>query len=207
MKSQFGKILVACCLLGALVEAGSETLPARMQMQFVALSQEEKAGLLMMREEEKLAHDVYQALYRRWQLPVFANISRSETQHMAAMAMLLHYYGLDDPVQEQEGRFTDKKLQNLYNELVDVGKRSYADALKVGAQIEELDIADLNRLAAGTQQTAILGVYAQLTRGSRNHLRSFHRQLQVIGENYQPQHLPVAEYEAIVTSEMERGRH
>lgn len=42
------------------------------------LNAAEIEGLLFMREEEKLAHDVYLALYAKWGLPIFQNIAQSE---------------------------------------------------------------------------------------------------------------------------------
>lgn len=37
--------------------------------------------LLYMREEEKLARDVYITLYEKWGIPVFNNISNRESDH------------------------------------------------------------------------------------------------------------------------------
>ena len=62
------------------------------------LSAEEEKSLYLMREEEKLAHDVYQALYARWNLPVFQNIAASEQRHTDRIKMLLDRYGLKDPI-------------------------------------------------------------------------------------------------------------
>ena len=53
--------------------------------------------MLFMREEEKLARDVYLTLYDAWRLAPFANISVSEQKHMNAMLLLLRKYGLPDP--------------------------------------------------------------------------------------------------------------
>lgn len=202
------RVLLAAVWLGlsataysADAQSAAQTITAQ-----TALGNAERAGLLLMREEEKLAHDVYQALYSRWQQPIFDNISRSEARHMAAMGRLLQRYGIADPQQPAAGRFSDPALQKLYHELVERGSRSRSDALQVGALVEELDIADLNRLSAQTQQADILQVYAQLNRGSRNHLRSFDRQLRQAGASYQPQHLSGEAYRAIVESGMERGR-
>jgi hypothetical protein len=46
------------------------------------LSPQEAESLLFMREEEKLARDVYITLYEQWNNQVFANISNSEQRHM-----------------------------------------------------------------------------------------------------------------------------
>jgi hypothetical protein len=62
-----------------------------------ALSAAETSALIYVREEEKLAHDVYVTLYTQWGLPVFQNISRSEQTHTDAIKDLLDRYGLPDP--------------------------------------------------------------------------------------------------------------
>jgi hypothetical protein len=54
-----------------------------------ALRDAEISGLLLMREEEKLARDVYKYLGERWNLRVFSNIANSEQTHMDQMAYLL----------------------------------------------------------------------------------------------------------------------
>ena len=51
----------------------------------VPLTPEEAAGLTLMREEEKLARDVYQYLYEQWGQRVFKNIAGSEQTHMNAV--------------------------------------------------------------------------------------------------------------------------
>ena len=42
------------------------------------LSESEETALLYMREEEKLAHDLYLTLYEQWGLSLFQNIASSE---------------------------------------------------------------------------------------------------------------------------------
>jgi hypothetical protein len=140
------------------------------------LSQPETEHLLLMREEEKLARDVYLALGQKWNTPVFANIARSETRHMAAIKGLLDRYGLQDPVVEDApGKFTNPKLAQIYEELVQTGMVSAADAYRVGVQIEELDIADLKEGLAATTHGDIRMVYQNLIQASQNHLQAFSR--------------------------------
>jgi len=167
----------------------------------------EAEGLLYMREEEKLAHDIYRTLYTHWQLPIFDNIAQSETRHMAAVLRLLNRYGLQDPIANNHpGVFTNPDLQHLYDSLLKTGHNSLADALKVGAKIEELDIVDLEEKIEQTQNPDIQRVYRNLVRGSRNHLRSFVSVLsRQTGETYQPQHLLLEQYNAIIHSAHERG--
>ena len=171
------------------------------------LSGAEVEGLLYMREEEKLARDVYLVLYEKWGMSVFQNIANSEQTHTDAIKTLLDRYGLGDPAAGQDvGIFTNPGLQELYDLLVDTGNRSLVDALRVGAAIEEIDILDLEEWIAQTSQADIVLVYENLMKGSRNHLRSFVSTLEKqTGETYQPQYLDQAGYDAIVSSPTERG--
>lgn len=171
-----------------------------------SLSQAEIDGLLLMREEEKLARDVYQTLYGEWGLRIFANIAQSEQTHTEAVRDLLEKYNLEDPVTDDTiGVFQNEELQGLYNSLTERGQQSELEALTVGAIIEDLDIKDLQDLAAETDNEDIQLVYENLTRGSRNHLRAFTRQLYNRGGSYEPSYISVSDYEAILESAQETG--
>lgn len=141
------------------------------------LSDVEKQHLLLMREEEKLARDVYQALNATWNHRTFTNIAKSEQQHMDSLKRLLDTYSLPDPTAgKKPGEFTNKKLQGLYTELVQKGSRSLSDALAVGVEIEKLDIADLEEALSKTTNSDLTFVYKNLLRGSQNHLEAFSSQ-------------------------------
>jgi len=164
------------------------------------LSSAETEGMLFMREEEKLAHDVYVFLYGRWHANVFDNISLSEQTHTDAMLFLLDRYAVADPVGDNaEGVFVDATLQGLYDTLVAQGDASLIDALIVGAEIEEIDLIDIQNLVdalEGNEDMAL--VYQSLMEGSRNHLRAFVRNLEQQGVVYQPQHLSPDVYDTVV---------
>ncbi len=171
-----------------------------------ALSETERASLIFMREEEKLARDVYTTLYETWQLHIFSNIAQSEQTHTEAVRQLLVKYEIADPVTDDTvGVFTDDTLQALYTELITTGNASEVAALRVGALIEDLDIADLEKTLTETDNQDITTVYENLARGSRNHLRSFVRQLTAAGESYEPTHIDEATYASIIAAEPERG--
>jgi hypothetical protein len=168
------------------------------------LTPDEQKGLIRMREEEKLAHDVYVALDARWHLQVLSNISSAEQTHTDAVKALLDRHAIADPAAgTAPGVFTDPALQALYGTLVAQGGASSIAALTVGAVIEDLDIADLRDRATTTADVAL--VYANLERGSRNHLRAFTRQLTSSGATYTPTHITQAVYDAIVAGAIERG--
>ncbi len=54
-----------------------------------------------MREEEKLARDVYIAMGKKWNANIFSNIARAESRHMQAVAGLLSKYRIPDPIVNQ----------------------------------------------------------------------------------------------------------
>ena len=134
----------------------------------------EIAGLNLMREEEKLARDVYLYLYNKWGLRTFSNIAESEQTHMDSIKTLLDRYGLPDPASgKAAGVFGDAHLQELYNQLIAQGSKSTDEAWNVGIAIEELDIDDLEKLIAATTKADIILVYQNLLKGSESHLAAF----------------------------------
>lgn len=171
-----------------------------------ALSSEEQSSLLFMREEEKLAKDVYITLYDKWGVNIFSNISKSEQTHMDAVLLLLTKYALTDPVGTNAiGVFSNTELQHLYNELVTQGEMSLLEAYQVGATIEDLDIFDLANALDNNDNQDIKLVYEMLSKGSRNHLRSFYGNILNVGGSYTPQYLTQAEFDAIINSPKETG--
>ena len=162
----------------------------------------ETEGLVFMREEEKLAHDVYVVLYDAWGAKVFNNIAASEQKHTDAIKLLLDRYGIEDPVTDSSvGVFKNEVLAGLYATLVETGKKSVVDALMVGAAIEEIDIRDImTELTDNVDNADITFVYESLLAGSGNHLRAFVSNLAMQGVDYAPQYLDDALYESIIES-------
>ncbi len=190
----------------ATTPSGDGQPPVIADPQAAAISDAEAASLSYMREEERLAHDVYAASNRYWGAPVFANIANSEAQHTAAVLLLLNRYVLPDPLAGlSEGWFATPAFQTLHDELVARSARSIVDALIVGAEIEELDMRDIVQQKADADNADILVVYDNLLKGSRNHLRAFVGQLQAQGISYTPRLLSQADYEAIVGTPRETG--
>ncbi|MDE1979311.1 MAG: DUF2202 domain-containing protein [Betaproteobacteria bacterium] len=195
----------------ASTDATSATAIAALSTQLDALppsdlSATEASALVFMREEEKLARDVYQLLYTQWGQKVFSNIAASEQQHMDAVALLLTRYNLPDPAAATApGVFQDPHVQELFNALMAQGQTSLIAALTVGATIEDLDIQDLQTRIAATDNADIALVFNELMKGSRNHMRAFISQLTKQGVTYTPQYITQAEFDAIVNSPTETG--
>lgn len=135
--------------------------------------------LICLIEEEKLAHDVYQTLYEKWNLKSFYNIKNSESSHQQALLFVMESRGIDDPRKSAVGEFTNPELQALYNKLVSQGSQSPTEAYKVGVAIEELDIKDLKNMISNLdpKDTDIAIVFDNLVNGSENHLKAFTKKL------------------------------
>ena len=142
-----------------------------------SLSQGEVDTLIYMREEEKMARDLYinfNELYGTT-VRVFGNISRSEQKHMDAVKGLLDAYGLTDPVVDDAvGKFTNPELLGQYEKLLAKGN-TLKGALEVGILVEEQDLEDLAAAMNETDEPCIDRVYSNLLKGSTNHLAAFSR--------------------------------
>jgi len=173
---------------------------------YVAPTADEAADMLFMREEEKLARDVYLTMYETWELTPFSNVAASEQKHMNAMLLLLRKYQLPDPAAGNLiGEFTNPDLQKLYDTLVVAGLESPEGALNVGGLIEEVDMVDIQAAIDRSTKADIDAVYAQLMCGSRNHLRAFAKAYEALtGTAYKAQLLPQEAVEAIIAAPMER---
>lgn len=152
--------------------------PSDSYVQAGPLTDDEIYWLTYLREEEKVARDVYLVLNEKWNLRIFTNIAASEQRHMDAIKTLLETYNIPDPAADKEhGEFTNPALQKLFNDLIQQGSISKAEALKVGILIEETDIDDLNEGITSTRQNDIETVYSNLLQGSLNHLDAFESSL------------------------------
>lgn len=164
------------------------------------LSDEVKNDLLFMREEEKLARDVYQALYVKWFSFVHGNIADSEQMHMGRIKIFLDAYGLEDSASEKEGEFNNETLQILHDQLVEQGFESEIEAYKVGAHIEEVDINDLDNAIKRTDIPELKKMYADLKNSSYMHLRKFNENIVRLGGEYTPQVLTQEAYDTILNA-------
>jgi hypothetical protein len=165
------------------------------------LDETEIANLIFIREEEKLARDVYVVLYEKWGDPVFANIIESELRHMDAVGNLLQSFGIPDPITSGAiGDFTNEGIRSLFDLLTAWGMESEADALLVGCYIEEYDILDIWEAHEETDEARIQRVYQNLYEGSYNHLNAFaYNYYLLTGETYIPKLLSSAEYDLVMT--------
>lgn len=177
---------LACFLAAAMMPVAAQNstpraAPRQLAADTQTLSSEEEADLKFIREEEKLARDVYTELYKLWPLDIFKSIQTSEETHFSAIGTLLDHYNVSDPADpDVPGQFKDPDLQALYDQLVKQGSASLKAALEVGVLIEETDIEDLTTDLTHTRKKDIAKVYANLLDGSYNHLEAFQSHLDAL---------------------------
>lgn len=168
------------------------------------LSEVEQADLLHLREEEKLARDVYIYAYNKYNINIFTNISASEQTHMNQVLVLLEKYNLEDPANKTHGIFKDETLQQLYNQLTSLVDVNYISALKVGATIEDLDINDIENFINHTNKNDLLTLYESLMCGSRNHMRNYYSKIIANNDSYVPAYITVETFNTIINSNNEK---
>lgn len=167
------------------------------------LTVNEQSDLLQLREEEKLARDVYTYAYEKWNKPIFQNISNSEQRHMDEVLLIMDKYELNDPILSEIGKFKDAHLQDLYHVLTEQCDISELEALFVGATIEDLDIYDLNQFITRTEKEDILDMYNLLNCGSRKHMRAFTKSIIREDTTYTTQFISQEEYNEILENDDE----
>lgn len=203
-------LVLAGILTGCASEAAFPTSASPVDV----LPQAEADYLIFLREEEKLARDVYLDLAEFWSgsveggtvVSVMTQIASSEQRHMDRIKSLLTTYGLSDPVDpaETRGIFNNPELAGLFAELTAKGRTGLAEAWTVGATIEDKDIFDLQAAASAVTREAVRLAFDALSCGSRNHMRSFTSQLRTLGASYSAVFLPQAAVDAILASGNER---
>lgn len=190
---------------GTAPASSTETSSSDSSIQDVSgLTTVETDDLKYMREEEKLARDVYLTMDKVWgqQSQIFAKIALSEEDHTSTVDYLLDKFGVEDPVMNDIiGVFTNEELQSLYNELVARGNTSFISALYVGALIEEKDMRDILAAINQTDERPIILAYSNLLDGSKSHLRAFVRVIEAQGLTYEAQLLDSEEVELILEDE------
>lgn len=173
---------------------------------FSQISENDKIGLFYLLEEEKLAYDIYSEMYKKYNHKVFENIMKAEKVHQEHILNLLKTMDIDaDQYYENPGEFTNKNLQDLYNDFILTGNYSLSDAFRAGAMIEETDIKDLRDNFSKTNDATIKALYECLDNASQNHLRAFVRNLKREDINYSPKVLSKEDFDLIISSKNKPG--
>ena len=130
------------------------------------LSEAEKEMLYYGYSEESLAHDMYMYFYELYWIQTFKNIADSEAKHKEAVKFLLDRYNLEVPTWYWE-------LTDEFNALKTQWEKSLKDALEVWVKIEMLDINDISKTIATTDNDDLKIIFTNIWGASFNHLRWF----------------------------------
>ena len=131
------------------------------------------AQLTEMREEERVARDLYTKLASSSGELIFTRIAASEQRHLEAVERLMTSQGMDPGAAGTTvGRYAVPDLQAAYDRWLAQGRASDEAAYKVGVELERQDIADLKGLDVADGTTGAR-VVAALLNGSEHHLAAF----------------------------------
>ena len=158
-----------------------------------------------LREDEKVARDLYAAFFEKYSLKTFSNISKSEGNHMRAVEILLEYYEIDFPAAGNFGTFADSARQADYDSLLIMGSTAL-EAFKVMALLEESNIVSYNSVMADITNPNIKIVVENLGKASENHFRAAIRQITALGGTYAPKLMTQEEYNAMIAKGFEQGK-
>lgn len=162
------------------------------------LDSETKYALAHMWNEEKLAYDIYLALYKLYpDTKQFYNIAtKSEVKHISAVEDLVKRYDInitnlgDYTIDYSEaelralkaGEFAVPKIQTLYDQLYAQGKISKIEALGVGCMVEVVDVDDLDEfIKLSSDANDLIATFEYLKKGSFNHYWAFDKGLKNSG--------------------------
>ncbi|HYN68165.1 MAG TPA: DUF2202 domain-containing protein [Ornithinibacter sp.] len=163
---------VAALLAGGVAASQASTTSAP-----AAADSEVASALAFSREEERMARDLYAALADTYDgARPFSMITNSEDRHFDAVGTLLERYDVTDPAAgKAAGTYAIAAIQDLYDGWLAEGRTSLEDAYRVGVELEQRDIADLEKSIAADLPADVDTVLGQLLKGSRNHLAAYQR--------------------------------
>lgn len=169
------------------------------------LTSDEIEFLYAVREDEKLARDIYNSFYSLYASKPMSNIAKAEENHIAAVERLFYFYSINYPAVGEAGVFADATRQSYYNELISKGT-TLLDAYKAAAYLEEKDIADYEAVLPSITNPNIKLVIEHLIKGSINHFKATLRQIDALGGEYQAAVLSQERYTEIVNSNFANGK-
>jgi hypothetical protein len=169
------------------------------------LTADEIEFLYAVREDEKVARDLYAAFFEKYKLKAFENLSKAEINHIRAVELLMDYYEIEYPEAGDYGKFTDPARQQLYDSLLLKGETAL-EAFKVMAQLEEDNIVSYLKVLEDIDNDNIGIVIENLERASENHFKATIRQITALGGEYTARYMTQEQYSAIIAKGFEQGK-
>lgn len=169
------------------------------------LSADEIEFLFAIREDEKVARDLYTSFSALYPASVqIAKIKTAEDSHIACIEAVLDYYEISYPAMTATGVFEDAERQALYNDLVDKSA-TLLETFGTMAVIEEETVLAYKSVQSEITNENISLVVANMIKASSNHLKAAVRQITALGGSYTPSYLSAEEFDAIINSSFQNG--
>jgi len=186
------------------IPEGNTTQTTFLSIPQAPLSDAEKQDITFLQESEKLEHDLYAKFAQQYtSVPVFGSLARAAGVYMTADNVILQRYNITNPELAVPGKFTNTKLQNLYDTYANAGSTSVLGALTAAATSEDMHIADLNAAISRTDNDDLKFIYRQELAFSRNNLRALSQWITAFAGTYTPTYLTKDYYNALISSPME----
>ncbi len=94
-------------------------------------------------QEEKLMRDVFRNLFERYDIYAFKKAADVADEHYDKLMKLLADHGIHIDVPDTKGVYTSAIFEKLYVDAIEAGSKSLADAMRVGRELESINIMDL----------------------------------------------------------------
>ena len=169
------------------------------------LTADEIEFIYAVREDEKVARDLYFSFFGTFGLKPFENIGKAEDNHIKATEKLFDYYEIDYPALSENGKFENAIRQKLYDSLLLKGTPEL-EAFKVMALLEETNIAEYGEVLKTIVNPNIKIVIENLAKASVNHFKAAIRQITALGGTYAPSLMTQEQYRAVIAVGFEQGK-
>jgi hypothetical protein len=169
------------------------------------LTADEIEFIFAVREDEKVARDMYFSFFGKFGLKPFENIGKAEDNHIKATEKLFDYYEIDYPTLSENGKFEDAIRQKLYDSLLLKGTPEL-EAFKVMALLEESNIVEYGEVLKTIVNPNIKIVIENLAMASANHFKAAIRQITALGGTYTPALMTQEQYRTVIAIGFEQGK-
>lgn len=170
-----------------------------------SLSADEIEFLFALREDEKMARDLYTVFAAKYSTaPQIDRIAAAENSHIAYVEAVLDYYEISYPAMTAAGLFEDAKRQAIYNELADKSG-TLLEVYATMAAVEEESVSAYKSVQSEITNENIALVITNMIKASSNHLKAAVCQIIVGGSTYTPLYLSAEEFGTIVNLPYQNG--
>ena len=94
-------------------------------------------------QEEKLMRDVFENLFERYDINAFKKAADTADDHFKKLMKLLADHGVHIDILDTPGIYTSAIFEKLYTDAVEAGSKSLNEVLRVGRELESINILDL----------------------------------------------------------------